>query len=91
MNYSQLLSFENNIESTISLYPNPFTSQAFLKVNLAEEAEIKILVTDIAGKEMMNEVTVSSEINFGKEFSPGVYLVYVEAGGKRKVVRLVKN
>ncbi|MBX9852088.1 MAG: T9SS type A sorting domain-containing protein [Cytophagaceae bacterium] len=91
VNYTKVLSFENNAESVISLYPNPFTTEVILKVNSFAGEEISISVTDVAGKEIFKSIITSSEINFGKEFLPGVYMVYVEIGGEKRAMKLVKN
>ncbi|HEY0677289.1 MAG TPA: T9SS type A sorting domain-containing protein, partial [Chitinophagaceae bacterium] len=91
-NGSQQLTQER-LNFELKAMPNPTSSSFNLRIssdNLNEQ--MKITVSDIAGRtiEMFNNVTVGTTFNFGSGYKPGVYIVEVAQGSRRKQIKLVK-
>ncbi len=85
---------EIEIENEFSIYPNPGQGQFFVSFTAAENAEFKISLTDITGREVYS-TTQNAMANFNEHqlsldyILPGVYMVVFEMNGTRTVEKLV--
>lgn len=76
----------------ILLWPNPSTEAFNLLTNGDAETTVRISVSDITGKEVLNRVLNGSEtIRFGEDLVPGIYLVRVTRGEKYEVIKAIKR
>lgn len=82
---------ENNFRNNLLLYPNP--TDGDFSVDLGEQYQmVTITVNNIEGKIVQSEVYSNSQIlGLKLEVSSGIYLVNIEAGDKKAVIRLVKE
>jgi hypothetical protein len=75
----------------VSLYPNPTTQ--YFSIDLGENHQsIKINITDISGRlvQSMNYANLDL-LNFRLDEPAGVYLLMVESGDRKTVIRLIKE
>jgi hypothetical protein len=74
------------------VYPNPSNSQFNLVVYNTDET-YSVLVHDITGRILEKREQVSPEkiLQFGANFSSGIYIVEIVQGSERIVSRVVKN
>lgn len=83
----------NTIED-ITLYPNPSTSSFNVSFFLDEAADVSIVVTDLAGKTMLNQSwkpAVPGQQTFhvsNEKLAPGIYLVRIQAGNRSETRKL---
>jgi hypothetical protein len=70
----------------VKIYPNPFT-KAF---SVSCKERCVITVYDVAGKTIQREENVTGEFVFGERLSSGTYYVQLNAGGEKKVYKVVK-
>ena len=75
------------------LYPNPATDQVYLSFDLEQAGEVKVLITDIAGREVALIETMANSGHNILEWQPknvgaGMYLVTLQQGGKRQTRKL---
>ena len=69
-------------------YPNPFNASTYIKFNLYKASEVKLIITDVLGKEV--EVPVSGKLPQGENlvridannYSSGVYFYSLYVDGK---------
>jgi subtilisin family serine protease len=86
-----------NIESQLSIYPNPLSNgQLHIRFGANElNKNIQIIVTDITGRQILNqhiEIKKSEfELNFNGELSKGLYLLSVIDSGEKQVLKFIKN
>jgi choice-of-anchor B domain-containing protein len=87
----------NEISSSdlaLKTYPNPFNNSVSIKINAAVLSEnTKLVVTDVQGKILVNTLVSKNHpvIEFGKEFSAGVYFVQLkDAQHISSVMKIVK-
>jgi PKD repeat protein len=86
--------FNTTIRS-LRIYPNPLSDVAFVELNLTGNSEVKITVTDITGKMIVEEMLngVSGEqihrINISAQ-QAGIYLVRIAQGDVNKTIKLMK-
>jgi hypothetical protein len=75
----------------VSLYPNP-TNQYF-SIDLGESyPTTSIIITDLLGKTIQtNEFTNNQILNLKIEEPAGIYLLMIESGDKKAVIRLIKE
>jgi hypothetical protein len=75
----------------VSVYPNP-TNQYF-SIDLAENyQDIKITITDISGRLVKSKSYANLHLlNFRLDEPAGVYLLMIETGDKKAVIRLIKE
>ena len=75
----------------VSLYPNP-TSQYF-SIDLGKNHQsLKITITDISGRLVQSESYANLHLlNFRLDEPAGVYLLMIESGGRKAVIRLIKE
>ncbi len=84
-----------------TLYPNPFISEAFLRLrNIGERpSQGSIRIFDLYGRQVGAatpfNLTESAEMNIKLDqlstYPPGMYLIEIADGHRRKVLRLVKQ
>lgn len=72
----------------INLYPNPTTGIAQLDFSHAIPPDFTIHIYSIEGKHITS-IKNSLKIDLSKA-SPGVYLVEIQMGGRRKLIKLIK-
>jgi uncharacterized repeat protein (TIGR03803 family) len=73
----------------ITLFPNPFLDQVNI---ISERGLTDITITDINGRVLYQEKKMtSSNLKFGKDLAPGVYMLKAKDGNEVIVQRLVKN
>ncbi len=88
-------------EENVYSYPNPSAGRVTIKFSAVEPEDVKILITDIAGnvvyRKMLNASEVSKGVNGvvwngvnenGRNVANGVYLLIVQAEG-RKVIKKI--
>ncbi|MFN0189828.1 MAG: PKD domain-containing protein [Bacteroidia bacterium] len=80
-------------EWDVTIYPNPSSSYFTLDVNAANNSEVVLIISDLAGREVkrIENINASSSIQFGDELPSGVYLVKIKVGGKSKMIKLIKQ
>ncbi len=80
----------------ISLYPNPSTDQAFVKLNLQSAADVILSVYNVSGSLLhsKNYGTMSAgnilPINTSM-LAQGIYVIEVSLNGKKQILKLVKE
>lgn len=88
--------------TTVSTQPNPFSEFSFINVSVAQTAPVKIVVTDILGREVnviCNETITAGAHQFVwagtdnqfNELASGTYLVNVYSGDAVNTVKVVKQ
>ncbi len=88
---------EGEIIASVSLYPNPTSQEATVRVQLAEQADVSIALTDLNGRGLFSETVKGAEGQFEftiqvGNFAKGLYFVNVVTSlGEKKVVRLIIN
>lgn len=83
-----------NVIESMSVYPNPASSSANVRFAVVNGGAAKVVVTDLAGKELeSHEIYAAAGNNLvgldTEGYAGGVYLVRLDLGGLMKVVRLV--
>ncbi len=75
----------------VNVYPNPTTTDFKLQVLTAAKEEIRVQVSDMAGR-VVKQVTVMpyQTINIGSELKAGSYMIAVRQGGSVKTTRVIK-
>jgi hypothetical protein len=73
---------------SMDVYPNPATT--FLQINLSEEVEMVLSLTNLVGKEVyrFHGIALESRVDL-QGYNPGVYFVTVQYGSER-IVRKVR-
>ena len=82
---------ENSFGEALKVYPNP--TRGNFSVRLGESLEtVTVTITDINGRQIQNsDFSNTDQLNLTISEPSGVYLVTIQSGEKRAVVRLVKN
>ena len=78
----------------VVVYPNPFIDSFALALTSFKEAEIQLLVHDITGRLIEEQVLLPSalsELRFGTTYPAGIYTVTVAQGGMIKTVRVIRR
>lgn len=83
-----------NLNSSISIYPNPATFQATLALNLAKESTVNVELLDMSGKIMTaknyGSISGYSTITMNtSSLEAGIYMVKVTIDNKVSIERLV--
>ena len=83
-------------KGNVQVYPNPFTTQATLSIDLAEETNISIEVIDVSGKIVASiaqdrAVIGRKTYSIDQLTSAGLYFVKISLNGNTEVVRIAKN
>jgi hypothetical protein len=89
------LAQQSNSILNVSIYPNPTEANAFLKINSDQNQEIKLQVNDAAGRQVMVEKTITTEIGENifsipsNEWTNGIYFITMKGLNNTKTIRLV--
>ena len=97
--YSKIVSinWDEEAEENISVFPNPFDENVFIKVASISNQQAKITLRDITGKIISTE---HFEINSGLTIRDlhnvvalqhGLYFITIELNGKVQTIKIVKN
>ena len=76
-------------------YPNPFNPTTTIKYDIADNSFVKLVVYDLAGKEI--ETLVNNNLQAGKyeatwsgsNYASGVYFAKIEAGNYRHIIKML--
>ena len=85
---------ENNQESTLKVFPNPFDSVFKLNFVSQNTENVKIETCDLTGRLIENQEVLFSEINsqeFGNSYKEGLYIIVVKQGQVSKSFRIIKK
>lgn len=82
---------ENNFENEFTIYPNP--TEGEFSIDLGQNyPNTTIIITDLLGKIIQTKRYNNSQlINLNIKKSKGIYLLIIESGYKKAVIRLVKE
>lgn len=89
---SNVVGYSGAFAINLEVYPNPFASQATIRVNTPETSPISVSIVNEQGitvKESANYYT-NQAIMLGAELNTGVYFVKVTMDNKTEVFKLVK-
>jgi hypothetical protein len=79
----------------LTLYPNPFKEDLYINILSAGDGVIKIEVTDMAGKKVLDKsaqvLAGSNTITVDDRLDAGVYFLSVEINGDRQVRKIIKE
>ena len=80
--------------SNISMYPNPATNNVTVEFIIVDNAILQLVISDILGKTMIEEVVEASAGNFRKTFdvselNSGIYFLEVKQGNKNSAMKFV--
>jgi hypothetical protein len=88
--------FENNVEGTFTLAPNPTNGSSTLTIDAKTSGEAIVTITDMSGKQASvanaslfvgeNSINLSTE-----NLTSGVYFVNVDFQGATKAMKLIKK
>jgi hypothetical protein len=67
-----------SVAQTVALYPNPAVNEA--TINLGNTAEATLIVSDLAGRTLINRTVVGGTTTFGAELAAGIYTITVTQG-----------
>jgi hypothetical protein len=97
--FDNLNAIKNNdsFSNVVTVYPNPFNEKVWLKIESAVASKIKMQVTDIAGRIIIdnNDIKISAGKNLldidGSSWSKGIYFYSVITDGKTFSGKIVKQ
>lgn len=97
--FDNLNAIKNNdsFNNVVTVYPNPFNEKVWLKIESAFASKIKMQVTDIAGRIIIdnNDIKISAGKNLldidGSSWSKGIYFYSVITDGKTFSGKIVKQ
>ncbi len=99
-NYSKTVSLRwtDQIQNTFTVYPNPFNSSFTLQVTSdVADGNAKVIVRDITGKELINNVISVAlgnnliDLSLEKSVKPGLYFIELETVNKTSVIKVMKQ
>jgi len=75
------------------VYPNPSSSYFTMTVYSEDESPCLFILRDLTGRvlERRESISPGEQINFGSRIANGIYLVEIQQGEERKVIRVVKS
>ncbi|MFH0735265.1 MAG: collagen-binding domain-containing protein, partial [bacterium] len=93
----------NNLDYSFSLeqnYPNPFNPSTIIKYSIAEASNVKLIVYDILGREIVTlinndllpgsySMVWNANDKFGKKVTSGIYFYSLEAGKFTKTNKMI--
>jgi arylsulfatase A len=83
---------KNNSELNASIYPNPSSTAFTLRIQSNENANVKITILDVYGREVYQaEGSGHDTFLFGAEFVPGTYLIKVMQGKNITTLKILKG
>tara|TARA_B110000114_G_C15038685_1_gene376077 strand:+ start:70 stop:1278 length:1209 start_codon:yes stop_codon:yes gene_type:complete len=82
---------ENSFGNNLLVYPNPTNGDFYIDLGAVYENS-DILITDISGKLIESKnITQSQVLNLSLEEPAGIYIVSIQSGNQRAVIRLIKQ
>lgn len=80
------------LDFNLNAYPNPSNNEFNVQINSTDETTpVSIKVMNIAGKVFEQRIIIdSSNLQLGKNWNPGFYILEVLQGKSRKTVKLIK-
>ena len=82
---------ENNFGDKLTIYPNPTDGEFSIDLGETYKA-VTITIGDLNGKLLQSKTYIENQLlNLKLEESAGVYLVIIESGNKKAVIRMVKE
>ncbi len=76
----------------IVAYPNPFTDAFVLMCNTAEKKKLFLRIVNVQGVEVFaGEVDLTTQLQLGVDWTPGVYIIYGLGKERNEVFRVVKR
>lgn len=96
---SESVPIQEQIESieagklTISAMPNPSNNYFRLMIRSGNTTPVNLKVLDAMGRtiEIRNNVTINSTVQIGDHYNAGVYIVELQQGTDKVIIRLVKT
>ncbi len=77
---------------SLSLSPNPATTNFTLSIRSVKQESVQVRVIDINGKTIFTTKGLPEQTyRFGESFAPGVYLVEVRQGDEVKTLKAIKH
>ncbi len=94
LSFGYALSINTFDLGTVNIYPNPAKEQASLEFNMQNAAKATIVLTDIAGNQILsNNLTLQTGYNRmdlkTEHLSAGIYLIRINAGDQSLVKKLI--
>jgi hypothetical protein len=82
---------ENGFGNGLLLYPNPTNGN--FSIDLGESYQTTtIIITDLVGKVIQTQIYNESQLlNLNIEEPAGIYLLMIESGDKKAIIRLIKE
>lgn len=78
--------------STVNIYPNPFTNEVNIEISSINDFEYNLIVLDLNGRIVHNASYISSSTTVvGADLPAGIYFARVITGEEVKTVKLVKQ
>jgi len=82
---------ESNFENELLVYPNPTNGELSIDLGANHES-VAITILDIRGKIIQSHTHYASQlVNLKLEAPAGVYILVIESGDKKAIVRLLKE
>jgi len=82
---------ENTFGENLLIYPNPTSSDFSIDLGASYE-NAQVIITDVSGKLINSKsITQSQILNLSIHEPRGIYIVSVQAGDKKAVIRLIKQ
>jgi len=82
----------NEIGNTFEMYPNPASTELSINLKNSSGKIDMIRIYDLAGKELLAKSFSDPQIVISvSSFSPGIYFVSIQTGGKTEVRKLIRN
>ena len=77
------ISFIQNINEIVSIYPNPFTNQLNIKLNSAQISQCELKIFSILGEEVLNtDISTTNKMVETNNLPSGIYLYKVISNNK---------
>lgn len=96
--YSNTIAINRNVRTTgtISVFPNPFSDEAYAEITLKEAAIVNSSITDLTGK-VMDKNSISFDSGYHvftlptNDLKPGIYFVNITQNGITSVHKIIKQ
>jgi len=91
--HKEIVISANGKDPEISLYPNPFAKQFHYSLKNPGINPISLKIYDLLGKVVMEsaDVQAESDIVMGDNYATGIYLLKIEQGNFKQVIRVIKE
>lgn len=82
---------ENSFEHKLTVYPNPTSGNFSIDLGAIYESSA-VSITDISGKLIVSETMSKSQVlNFNIKEPAGIYIVSIQSGDKKAIIKLIKE